>query len=167
MAWQDLLDVLVERGTGGRMPGDLRDALVRQATPENLGNLAKGVGAGLAGMPVDMLTMVARPFGYDIPLGEVVGSSDWLGHLMDADTESGAFIGGTVMSPDPMAKVGLAAGLLPALFRKQAGSKGSELADQIDNVARQRKAIKDYEKDVDFIQATPSTTASTRNWASA
>jgi hypothetical protein len=71
-----------------------------QMLAEALANMAKGTGAGLAGMPVDLMTTAMRPFGYDVE--QPVGGSDWFGGLMDADTDSGAFMAGQFASPDPM-----------------------------------------------------------------
>jgi hypothetical protein len=66
------------------------------------GNFVKGAGAGLAGMPVDLASALMRPFGYDTPPEQVVGSSDWFGQLMSADPGSLAFMAGTIGSPDPL-----------------------------------------------------------------
>lgn len=76
--------------------------VLRQA-PEALGNFAKGTGAGLAGLPVDMVSEILRFGGKGIPVGDkpVMGSR-WLREKMGVPEDSIAATIGEFASPDPL-----------------------------------------------------------------
>ena len=96
----------LSQGKGNPNLQDVQD--IPRPAGSDLANLAKGVPSGIAGLPVDLMTSAMRPFGYDTPPKEVVGSSDWFGEGIGADTESLPFLAGQMVSPDSMDAVKLA-----------------------------------------------------------
>lgn len=61
----------------------LRDPQFRADYLQGLKDAGNRSAAAFFGGPVDLATMVARPFGYDTPDRDVVGSSEWLGRKME------------------------------------------------------------------------------------
>lgn len=61
----------------------LRDPQFRADYLQGLKDAGNRSAAAFFGGPVDMATMVARPFGYDVPDRDVVGSSEWIGRKME------------------------------------------------------------------------------------
>lgn len=82
-----------------------------RASGEDVNSMLVGALAGAAGLPVDLMTTAMRPFGYDVPPNQVYGSSDWIGDRLGANTDSGAFLAGQFLSPDPFDAVKAANGL--------------------------------------------------------
>ncbi len=61
----------------------LRDPQFRADYLQGLKDAGNRGAAAFFGGPVDMATMVARPFGYGTPDRDVVGSSEWIGRKME------------------------------------------------------------------------------------
>lgn len=51
--------------------------------PQSLADLAYRTVANVVGGPVDLATMVLRPFGYSTPDPQVIGGSEWIGKKME------------------------------------------------------------------------------------
>lgn len=63
--------------------GALKDPEFRRGVRQGILDAANRGIAAAFGAPVDIATMVARPFGYSTPDRQVVGSSEWLGKQME------------------------------------------------------------------------------------
>jgi hypothetical protein len=128
----------------------------KQAAPE----FAKGTGAGLAGMPVDLVAEILRFGGKGVPVGEKpVMGSQWLREQMGVPEDSMAATVGEFASPDPFDAVRAsmhADDLLQAMFL---GSKGVErlkkegvdvdaLPTSVDASGNKRWEISDEEMDL-------------------
>lgn len=61
----------------------LRDPEFRANVLKNLRDVGNRSAASFFGGPVDLATMVMRPFGYQVPDRDVVGGSEWLGKQME------------------------------------------------------------------------------------
>ena len=109
------------------MPGNWLQSIAGafQANPptmQDAGNAALGAAVGGIGAPVDLANMVLQPLG--LGSEKPVMGSDWLGERLGADTDTKSFLAGSMLSPDPMSKIGLA-GSLAGLFIK--GAKENKL----------------------------------------
>lgn len=73
--------------------------------------------AGVLGAPVDLVSTVMRPFGYNVPSESVVGSSDWFGKLMGANRDSISYQAGQFGPvPDATDAMRLAAQIDPQML---------------------------------------------------
>lgn len=77
------------------------DSQVPRDLLENTRNVGGGVLAGGLGAPVDIMTMLMRPLGYNVPDKGVMGSSEHIGGLMGLDTKSTPYMVGSLLPTDP------------------------------------------------------------------
>lgn len=100
-----------------------KDPKFREDVIRGLGEtFSRGV-AGVLGAPVDLTTMVMRPFGYNVPAEQVVGGSEYIGRQMEeaglissARRPTAEFLA-NVLTPDPMDVAKLAAMAVPVVGR--------------------------------------------------
>jgi hypothetical protein len=144
---QALLAALAETGSSGATRSEVEDELPG-VTAKGLGDMAKGTGAGLAGLPVDLVSAIIRAGGYDVSPEDTVGSSEWFGELMGADPESAQFILGTMLSPDPMDALKLA-GMIPALAKRMSRAEAEEAGywHEIGDNKKLKKPVSELSRD--------------------
>ncbi|RLC15193.1 MAG: hypothetical protein DRI24_11570 [Deltaproteobacteria bacterium] len=157
MAFNDILNALSQYGGLGETRSSIGDDLSGPITREGAADYAKGLGAGIAGAPGDAAGLVnaLMQMKRGVPVQAADFESDYgtnaIGETMGADVDSPQFIGGTFGMPG-LEDAGRAMMLgIPRLVKGMKGT--SQLADQLGGVAKARKVLDDYEKDVDFIQA--------------
>lgn len=81
--------------------GALRDPEFYRGLLDNTRQLSGGLLAGTVGAPVDILTMLMRPTGYNVPDKKVIGSSEHIGGLLGLDTGSTPYKVGSLLPTDP------------------------------------------------------------------
>ena len=113
----------------------------------NLKDLAYRTAAGVFGGPVDLATMVMRPFGYSTPDTQVMGGSEWIGKKMEeaglvssARAPISEFIASmAVPTPGGLAKgAAIAAPAIGGMFV----GKGGKLSSSIDDAMLAAEKIK-------------------------
>jgi len=98
------------------------------------GQMAQGLASGLLGAPVDIASMVMRPFGYDVPPEETVGATEWWGTKFGADPTTIPFIAGSMGPlPDATDAMRMAAQVDPAMLT---GILGMTALGKTDKTAR-------------------------------
>jgi hypothetical protein len=151
------------------LPGNLvpADDLPGANTPAAiLKDTGKGLLAAAAGSPVDLATMLMRPFGYKTPSEEIVGSSDYFSKKMGANSNlqgSAYRLGGLVtdqaskvLPPEGAAAAGFVANVgTQAIPMVLGGSLGKSTAPAFDGMSRglMRSALKPSVKAVATGQA--------------
>lgn len=139
-----------------------REAEQKANAPLTVANdAAKGILASIAGSPVDLTTMVMRPFGYKVPQEGVVGSSDWFAKKMGANSNlqgSAYRLGGAVtdasskvLPPEGAAAAGYLANVATqALPMFAGGSIGQSTAPAFEGASRKlmQSALKPSAKSV-------------------
>lgn len=120
--------------------GPLTDRLFWEDIIRNANNAGRGLLAATAGAPVDIATMLMRPFGYRVPEGKIAGSTEWFGGLLGADTESAPYKVATLLPTDAtdLAKYG---GLLAAGVTKKAADAGKKGAAAAAEVTRAKRRV--------------------------
>jgi plasmid maintenance system antidote protein VapI len=109
MNLQEIMMALAQQGQGNPNLQDIGD--IPRPSNQEVSDLLKSAPSAVVGMPVDIISEAMRPFGYDVPRKDTIGSTEWFGKGLGADTESGAFLTGQFMLPDAMDAV-KAVGLL-------------------------------------------------------
>lgn len=139
-----------------------REAEQKANAPLTVANdAAKGILASIAGTPVDLTTMVMRPFGYKVPQEGVVGSSDWFAKKLGANSNlqgSAYRLGGAVtdatskvLPPEAAAAAGYLANVATQAVPMFAGGKmGESSAPLFDGASRKlmQSALKPSAKSV-------------------
>lgn len=106
--------------------GALTDKQFWRDVVGNVPDAARGLLAQTAGAPVDIATMLMRPFGYGTPDRDVVGSTDWIGGMLGADVDRMPFRIASMLPTDAsdLAKYGaVAAAALPARVARIPGGR--------------------------------------------
>jgi hypothetical protein len=110
------------------------------------GQVAQGLASGLLGAPVDLTSMVMRPFGYSVPPEKTVGSTEWLGTKMGADPTTTPFVAGSFGPfPDATDAMRLAARVDPqalAGIMSVAGAGITKGGDDTENLLRRLADMK-------------------------
>lgn len=102
------------------LSGFLRDEIARREMIEGGKNALLRGAFGAFGAPVDLITMAARPFGYNVPDAKVVGSSEWLGKkaenigMLNGGNRN-AFAEGLagILTPEPMDALKIGSAIFP------------------------------------------------------
>jgi hypothetical protein len=81
--------------------GAFRDPQFYRDLLDNTRQLTGGLLAGTAGAPVDIMTMLMRPAGYQVPDKKVAGSSEHIGGLLGLNTDSTPYKVGSLLPTDP------------------------------------------------------------------
>lgn len=73
--------------TKASLIGALRDPQFYKDMAGNVPDVMKGLGAQTLGAPTDIASMLMRPMGYNVPPEQTVGSTEWIGNKLGADTK--------------------------------------------------------------------------------
>lgn len=123
--------------------GPLTDKLFWGDILENTKNVSKGLLSATVGAPADIATMLMRPFGYNVPDKRVVGSTEWFGGLLGADTESTPFKVATLLPTDAgdLMRYGGLLGTFAGVNAKTANKALLEAAEKMDKAGVDRTKI--------------------------
>lgn len=123
--------------------GPLTDKLFWGDILENTKNVSKGLLSATVGAPADIATMLMRPFGYNVPDKKVVGSTEWFGGLLGADTESTPFKVATLLPTDAgdLMRYGGLLGTFAGVNAKTANKALLEAAEKMDKAGVDRTRI--------------------------
>lgn len=120
--------------------GALRDPEFRAQVKQGLKDAANRGVASFFGGPVDLASMVMRPFGYSTPDREVVGGSEWIGKQME---QRGMVSEARNPVAEFLAAVALPAGMTkaaPGIFRTEQKAIQNAMTPSLINDSTRRQA---------------------------
>ena len=139
MSFKSILDALAYSGGGNPQMQDIQQMGEGVTVPDAEGykQMAMGIPAGVGGLPGDIESLGRSIFGADeetlFPTSEDVGS------MFGADSESMGFQAGTFLSPDPFGKV-LGAATLAVPMLKRTAAKAKVFLPQTSKTGHQKFA---------------------------
>jgi len=147
MAFNDILSAIAEHGGLGVSRSAMQDDMDLPITAAGAKDYAKGLGAGVAGMPGDMAGLVnalmqmkrgvpVQAADFDFEYG-----TDALGKALGADVESGEFMMGSMGLPglEDLLKAGTMAGMVVKVGKS---AKPSKLGDLVNAISDRETVIR-------------------------